>query len=154
MARVSLGGGSMYLFRKQGNTKLVITAHGGKEDNRFKPPGKSLLWFCSMHGKSTRIDVNDIIDSLTDGGTLDQMRRVGFHPHPFGDITDYSLEKFAGKHGGGKYENYDVYEKLINKGVDILSPRSGWEITLSYVLNDATISSNAYKNIYCSFCRS
>ena len=158
MAHTSIGGGRLYLFSKPGNTKLIVTAHGGKRTNRFSPPQGALLWFCSVHGQSTATDADDLVAVITgDRKRQDKVRAAGFHPHPVGDITDYDLSKFAGKHGGGQYENYAQYEKFAGKGVDIVSPRHRWfsdEVTLSFVLGLSEINSKGYKNIYCSFCRS
>jgi len=157
LAQTSIGGGRLYLFSSPGNSKLVITAHGGKRPNRINPPKGSLLWFCSVHGQSTTIDVKDLLAIVTgDVQQLKEARAAGFHPHPLGDITDYDLSKFAGKHGGEQRENYTVYEKATKKGVDIVSPRQRWfsdEVTLSFVLGLKEIAGK-YKNIYCSFCRS
>ncbi len=158
MARISIGGGKIYLFTQTGNTKLIITAHGGKEKNRFKPPGGATLYFCSMHGKSTSIDADDIVASLTtDKSRSRKMKSVGFHPFFMGDLPDYSLSKFAGKHGGGVWENYNEYDEMTKKKFDILTPRNRWfskEVNLSYVLNHKKIQEKGYREIYCSFCRS
>ena len=84
MAQESLGNGRMYLFNKPGNTKLIISAHGGKENTKFPPPEETTIYFCSMHGKSTKIDVDDIVTSLTSNARLHVIKQVGFHPHLVG----------------------------------------------------------------------
>ena len=129
-----------------------------KRTDRLSPPDGSLVWFCSSHGKSTATDADDIVAALTgDGGRLGKIKSVGLHPHPVGDITNYDLSKFAGRHGGGDYENYTEYEGMATKGFDIVTPRHRWfskEVTLKYVLNHRAIANAGYRNIYCSFCRS
>ncbi len=156
MAKISIGSGKMYLFSQPGNSKLIVTAHGGKTQNKFQLPGDSTIWFCSRHGLSTRTDADDIATALTgDTQREGQIRRDAFHPYHYKESFDYELSKFAGKHGGGEYENYKVYAKIAKKGIDILSPRNRWfnkDVLLSFALD--SIKKNNYKNIYMSFCRS
>ncbi|MBM4040395.1 MAG: hypothetical protein FJ290_17955 [Planctomycetes bacterium] len=167
--QTSLGGGRMYLFHKQGNDKLIITAHGGRpdKDDRFDwpAPGMSkncLIWFCSSHGKSTTVQVADILLYLhpkmkQSGTAFRKMQRVGFHPYPIGKIINYELAKFTGYHGGGT-ETYEDYKGWVdNYGCDIVSPRNRWfskEIRLLDIFKQKVIQEKGYTNVYCSFCRS
>lgn len=153
----SLGNGKMYLFFKDANTDLVVTAHGGKRTDKIERP-EGLIWFCGRHGKSTATDADDIVTALSgDNARMRQIKEAGLHPYPLGDLYNYDLSKFAGRHGGGEYENYEEYEKMADAGFNIVSPRHRWfskEITLSDVLSNEKIKNAKYKNIYCSFCRS
>lgn len=159
--RESIGNGTMYLFYRETNDTLIVTAHGGKRKDKIERKDalpNSLIWFCGMHGKSTATDADDLVTAL--GGDAARMRKIkqaGLHPYPIGDLFNYDLSKFAGKHGGGEYENYDEYLKMVDKGFDIVSPRNRWfskEVTLATVLKHGKIRDRGYKNIYCSFCRS
>lgn len=161
MAKKSLSGGKMYLFTQPKNTNLIISAHGAMLDKSFIMPSHSTIWFCGRHGKSTVTDADDIVNALSANGNntlFDELKLRGLHPYfsPTNKILDYELSKFAGRHGGGEYENYDEYDVMIKKGFDILSPRNRWyskEIKLSDVLTNSEIKKKTYKNIYCSFCR-
>jgi hypothetical protein len=134
-----------------------VTAHGGKRKDRIKQPN-ALIWFCGRHGKSTTTGADDIVTALSgDTARMHQIKQAGLHPCPLGQLYNYDLSKFAGKHGGGEYENYEEYNKMAEHGFDIVSPRNRWfskEVKLSDILNNNTIKSAGYKNIYCSFCRS
>jgi hypothetical protein len=156
MARNSIGNGRLYLFTHPGNTKLIITAHGTKQPGNFRIPVGCTLWFCSQHGKSTATDVDDILTSFTSNARHDLIKEVGFHPFLQNECNEYSLSKFAGKRGGGEWENYNVYANYVMQGADILSPRNRFysrSVRLSYVLNIKEIQDINYRHIYCSFCR-
>lgn len=157
MAKVSLGS-KLYLFTKNGNQNLIITAHGErpkKDSDRAKVPSNCVLWFCSQHGKSTMIQVDDIIANPS------WLKDMGFHPFiqppPNDNVPNYLIYKYAGKHSN-EYENYEDYNNWVaTSSYDILSPRHrliGSPSTLSDVFTRLAKKKLSYRNIYCSFCRS
>jgi hypothetical protein len=167
--QTSLGGGRMYLFHKTGNTRLIISAHGGKpsKDDRFDWPAPGMpegcqLWYCSMHGKSTTVQVAHILLFLhpkmkRSDAAARHMRTVGFHPHHLGKVVNYELAKYAGYHGGDTEGYRDYMTWVDNYGCDIVSPRNRWfskEIRLLDIFSQKTIQDKGYTNVYCSFCRS
>lgn len=164
MAKVSLGMGTMWLFTHPGNTKLIISAHGGKPGKNDKMPwppkdaGTPVIWFCSTHGKSTMTQVDDVLEAIRgNNARLDLIRMSGFHPLLQKEVFNYHLQKYAGS-GSDDYETYADYERWVTaSGCDILSPRNRWfssEVRLASVFAQSTIKKKGYKNVYCSFCRS
>ncbi len=165
MAKISLGGGTMYLFTNPGNTNLIVSAHGGKPGPDEKiawPPkgvGNPVIWFCSIHGKSTMTQVEDVLEGIIgkNKGRFDLMKASGFHPLLQKEVFNYHLQKYAGS-GSNDYETYAEYEQWItSSGCDIVSPRNRWfssEIRLASIFEQSAIKKKGYKNIYCSFCRS
>ena len=165
MAKTSLGMGTLYLFDNPGNTNLIISAHGGKPgkgDNIAWPPkdaGSPVIWFCSMHGKSTKTQVIDVLRALKSkkNTLLDLIRIMGFHPLLQKEVPNYHLQKYAGS-GSDDYETYADYERWVKVGgCDIVSPRNRWyssEIRLATIFEQKEIRQKGYKNVYCSFCRS
>jgi hypothetical protein len=162
MSMNSVGGGKLYFFSGVGNKNLIITSHGGRKDTTFVMPTGSTIWFCGRHGLSTKTDADDIVNAFGPNPDLRlavTLRERGLHAFfsPKGTMQDYDLSKFAGRHGGGDYENYETYDTMSQKGFDILSPRNRWfskDVKLSYVLGLNSIAQKNYTNIYLSFCRS
>jgi len=126
----SLAGGRLYWFSHPGNQNLIITAHGGKPkpgDNIAWPPpgaGSPTLYFCSMHGKSTTTQVEEILQLIAGSSQalLDALKANGFHPVFLKSVPNYHLEKYAGYHGYDT-EDYADYESWVQNGqCDIVSP--------------------------------
>lgn len=165
MAKVSMGGGTMWLFSHPGNTRLIITAHGGKPANDRKtswPPkdaGNPAIYYCSMHGKSTATQAVEILAAIAGNKSVEELIRIaGFHPYFAIDkkVFDYDLQKFAGS-GSDDSETYKDYERWVKHGCDIVSPRNRWfssEIRFSSIFEQSDIKKKGYKHVYCSFCRS
>lgn len=166
MAKISLGGGTMWLFSNPGNTRLIITAHGGKPADDKKTPwppkdaGSPAIYYCSRHGKSTSTQVYEILDAIAGNKTVQDLIRIaGFHPYFAikNEVYDYDLQKYAGS-GSDDQETYADYEEWVkNSGCDIVSPRNRWfssEIKFSSIFKQDVIKKKGYKHVYCSFCRS
>jgi hypothetical protein len=147
---VGTGKRKFMTFRKLGNTRLIISAHGGKVlDTKFDCPGG--VWRTSVYGLSTTSQVRDIVNYRNHGGPKGSEGNVWqFCPVP-SKQTNWILQPYA-RPGGPKHwpDTFPNYLHIAeSEGFDLVSPLG--TTTVGNVMG-AIPNRNMYKEIWFSFC--
>jgi hypothetical protein len=125
-----------YLSKQQGNTKLIISSHGGYLGSAFKTPIN--LHFMSKQNYVTRGQVTNVL----------AMAAKEFETESSGtsSITDYQLSFFE----------HDVpanINEAVQNGMDVITIKAGKKVKLSTILTDMPTWGLGYTDVYCMFCR-
>jgi hypothetical protein len=180
MARIELGE-RFYIFAPDdsfdaADDHLLISAHGGYMNlfgplgrNQIRVPAWTQLYFYADHGST-----------IQDPGVYNIMKgeyQVSETKGPGSVVTDYSLSKYQGRHGGGDDETYAKISEQVTRNASVLADvgsgknkgrnfaykfhvltvrnrRLRSDPDLSDVLAALTAAQRQYQNIHCSFCRS
>jgi hypothetical protein len=147
---VGTGKQKFKLFRKNGNKRLIISAHGGKlQDTKFDCPGG--VWRTSVYGLCTTSQVQDIVDYRNHKGPKGSEGNVWqFCPIP-SKQTNWTLARFASP--GGSKTKPDTFKNYLHladtEGFDIISPLG--RTTVGQVMG-AIPNRDRYQEIWFSFC--
>jgi len=180
MAQIDLGG-RFYIFAPDDSfdaaeDHLLISAHGGYMNlkgplgaKQIQVPGWTQLYFYADHGST-----------IQDPGVYNVMKgeyQVSETKGPGSFVTDYSLSKYQGRHGGGDGETYASISDQVSRNSKVLEDvgsgrtkgrnfafkfhiltvrnrRLKSDPDLSDVFAALTTANRQYQNIHCSFCRS
>lgn len=124
------------IIRNDGNTKLIISSHGGQLKKTFQTP--VTLKFLSVqnysaYGAVTKIPV---------------MAEKEFETEPAGTggLTDYKLANFEDDH-------YTSFLEVLGQGYDVVTIQRRKHVNLTTVLKSPEIHLFGYTEVYCLFCR-
>jgi len=123
-------------IRNDGNTKLIISSHGGHLKNTFQTPVTlkflSVQNYCA-YGKVTRIPAM-------------AEREFETEPAGTGGLTDYKLSNF-------EHDHYTSFLEVLGQGFDVVTIQKRTHVKLTTVLNSPEIHLYGYTVVYCLFCR-
>ncbi len=180
MAQIELGS-KFYIFAPDDSFNaeedhLLISAHGGYLNLRgplgtrqIRVPSWTQLYFYADHGST-----------IQDPGVYNIIKgeyQVSETKGPGAFVTDYSLSKYQGRHGGGDGETYASISDQVGRNAGVLKDvasgsnkgrnfafkfhvltvrnrRLRSDPDLSDVFAALTSAQRQYQNIHCSFCRS
>ncbi|BBO81507.1 hypothetical protein DSCO28_20730 [Desulfosarcina ovata subsp. sediminis] len=155
----SYGSGRFWLFKKAGNNRLIISAHGGapSKNKKFLCPGNgwnAVVYRTSIHGLCTTSQVQDIVDYRNHGGPWSTGGNTWQQSGLPGQQTDWVLSQYADIKGNDE-DSYNHYLGIAeNENFDVASPRERWfskEMNVSALLASMPHKS-IYKEIWFSFC--
>ena len=126
-----------YLSKKQGNTKLIISSHGGYLTSTFKAPVN--LHFMTHKNYCAKGQVTKVLAMAASEFETETKGTSG--------ISDYELTHFE----------HDVPAKIqeaVNSGMDVITIKPGKKVKLSaIVVTDMPTWAIGYTDVYCMFCR-
>ena len=127
---------SYTFLRKDGNTKLIISSHGGQSGKTFQTP--ITLRFPARQNYCAYGSITRML-SWTD-------KEYEEEPANTGGLDDYTLSNF-------EHDQYDEFKKVTEAGFDVVTIQRGKDVKLTHVLNNKNIRLHGYTVVYCMFCR-
>jgi len=128
--------GSYTFMRKDGNTKLIISSHGGQSGKTFQTPVRLMFParqnYCAYGAITRMLAWSD--------------KEFEEEPANTGGLDDYTLSNY-------EHDQYDHFTEMTEAGFDVVTIQKAKNVALTDILNNKNIALHGYKVVYCMFCR-